>query len=82
MSAAARLGAVLLALVLAVPCAPVWAEPERVIDVPTRPGVSERLLFIATPNAKATVILFAGGHGGLRLAPDGKIGRASCRERV
>ena len=75
MSAAARLSAVLLlALVLAVSCAPAWAEPERVIDVPTRPGVSERLLFIATPNAKATVILFAGGHGGLRLTPDGRIG--------
>jgi hypothetical protein len=73
-SAAARLGAALVALALAAPCAPVRAEPERVIDVPTRPGVSERLLFIATPNAKATVILFAGGHGGLRLAPDGKIG--------
>jgi hypothetical protein len=73
-SAAARLGAVLLAFALGVPGAPAWAQTERVIDVPTRPGVSERLLFIALPSAKATVILFAGGHGGLRLAPDGKIG--------
>ena len=74
MSAAARLGAVLLALVLGVPGSPAWAQTERVIDVPTRPGVSERLLFIAPPAAKATVILFAGGHGGLRLRADGTIG--------
>jgi hypothetical protein len=62
----------LLGLVLGVSRAP--AQTERVIDVPTRPGVTERLLLIETPGAKATVILFAGGHGGLQIAPDGKIG--------
>jgi hypothetical protein len=69
---AASLGALLLALALDVSSAA--AQAERVVDVPTRPGVTERLLLIETPGAKATVILFAGGHGGLQIAPDGKIG--------
>ena len=68
----ARLGAVLLGLIIAV--SPARAQTERVIDVVTRPGVTERLLLIETPGAKATVILFAGGHGGLQIAPNGKIG--------
>ena len=68
----AALGALLLGLVLGVPSAP--AQTERVIDVLTRAGVTERLLLIETPGAKATVILFAGGHGGLQIAPSGKIG--------
>lgn len=65
-----RLGAFVLLLL----AAPAWAQTERVVDVPTRPGVTERLLLIETPNAKGTVILFAGGHGGLQIAPSGKIG--------
>ena len=68
----AGLGAALLGLLTA--AAPAWAQAERVIDVPTRPGVTERVLLIESPNAKATVILFAGGHGGLQIAPNGKIG--------
>jgi hypothetical protein len=64
--------ALLLGLVL--PLSPASAQTERVVDVPTRPGVTERLLLIETPGAKATAILFAGGHGGLQIAPDGKIG--------
>ncbi|MBU1362721.1 MAG: alpha/beta hydrolase [Gammaproteobacteria bacterium] len=49
------------------------AEP-RVVDIPTRPGVSQRLLVVAPPMPKAAVILFAGGHGGLQIAPDGAFG--------
>ena len=46
----------------------------RVVDVPTRSSVSERL-FVLTPEApKAVVVLFAGGHGGLQLSDDGKFG--------
>lgn len=52
----------------------VWAQGERVVDVPTRPGVTQRFLLIEPANAKAAVILFAGGHGGLQIAPDGKLG--------
>lgn len=51
-----------------------WAQGERVVDVPTRPGVTQRFLLIEPANAKAAVILFAGDHGGLQIAPDGKLG--------
>ena len=44
---------------------------QRVIDVPTRPGVTQRLLVLSAPDPKATVILFAGGHGGLQISPSG-----------
>jgi len=48
---------------------------ERVVDVPTRPGVTERLLIVAPEGPpKAAVILFAGGHGGLQLTPEGRFG--------
>ena len=47
---------------------------ERVVDVPTRPGITQRLILIEPEGAKATVILYAGGHGGLQLSPSGAIG--------
>jgi dienelactone hydrolase len=40
---------------------------DKVVDIPTRSGVSQRFLLISTAEPKATVILFAGGHGGLQL---------------
>ena len=43
----------------------------KVVDVPTRSGVSQRMLVLSPPEPKATVILFAGGHGGLQISPDG-----------
>jgi pimeloyl-ACP methyl ester carboxylesterase len=45
-----------------------------VVDIPTRPGVTQRLLVLTPPSPKAAVILFAGGHGGLQIAPDGSLG--------
>jgi len=45
--------------------------PTGVIDIPTRPGVSQRLLVLAPSAPKAVVLLFAGGHGGLGLVSDG-----------
>jgi hypothetical protein len=47
---------------------------ERVVDVPTRPGVTQRILLLAPARPKATVVLFPGGHGGLQIAPNGSIG--------
>ncbi|MEO8024379.1 alpha/beta hydrolase [Polaromonas sp.] len=44
---------------------------QKVVDVPTRPGVTQRFVYIAPPQPKASVILFAGGHGGLRISGDG-----------
>jgi len=53
-----------------------WAA-DQVIDVPTRPDVTERFLLIAPDDSRATVVLFAGGDGGLQIAPDGKLGNGS-----
>lgn len=49
------------------------AEP-KVVDIPTRPGVTQRLLVLAPPSPKAAAILFAGGHGGLQISPEGTLG--------
>src|SRR5688572_26180765 len=51
-----------------------YAQSERVVDIPTRPNVTQRFLFSSPANAKAAVILIAGGHGGLQIFPGGKIG--------
>ncbi len=48
--------------------------PPRVVDLPTRPGVTQRLLVLAPPSPKAAVVLLAGGHGGQQLSPEGAIG--------
>jgi len=47
---------------------------QNVVDVPTRPGVTQRMLVLAPPQPKAAVILFAGGHGGLQISPAGSFG--------
>ena len=53
----------------------------RVVDIPTRPGITQRFVYIAptasaTQNAtpKASVILLAGGHGGLQINDSGGFG--------
>jgi dienelactone hydrolase len=48
--------------------------PARVVDVPTRQGVTERLLLLTPDNPRAAVILFAGGHGGLQISSTGALG--------
>ena len=48
-----------------------YAQSPRVVDVASRAGVTQRFLLLQPENAKATVILFAGGDGGLQMAPDG-----------
>ncbi len=50
------------------------AQPaEKVVDLPTRPGVTQRLLLTEVPGAKAAVVLLAGGHGGLQIQNDGSM---------
>jgi pimeloyl-ACP methyl ester carboxylesterase len=44
---------------------------DEVVDVPTRPGVTQRLLLLSPPNPSATVILFAGADGGLQISSSG-----------
>jgi dienelactone hydrolase len=47
---------------------------QRVVDIPTRPNVTQRFLYLSPENPKAAVILFAGGHGGLRISQNGSFG--------
>lgn len=50
---------------------------QKVVDIPTRPGVTQRFLYISPASPKASVILIAGGHGGLQIFPGGSIGWGS-----
>jgi pimeloyl-ACP methyl ester carboxylesterase len=45
-----------------------------VVDVPTRPGVTQRFLLITPDNPKAAVVLYTGGQGWLEIASDGGFG--------
>jgi hypothetical protein len=54
---------------------PALAQTDQVVDLPTRPGQSMRMLVLKpAAKAEASVILLAGGHGNLRLGKDGGIG--------
>jgi dienelactone hydrolase len=46
----------------------------RTVDIPTRTGVTQRFVYIAPAQPKATVILFAGGNGGLQINDSGGFG--------
>jgi dienelactone hydrolase len=46
-------------------------RPATVVDIPTRPQVTQRFVYLAPENPKAAAILFAGGDGGLQIQPDG-----------
>ncbi len=50
-----------------------WAQ-ERVVDVATR-GVKQRFLLNEVKDARAVVVLFTGGDGGLRIGDDGSLGQ-------
>lgn len=57
-------------------CAVVQAQVrEQVVDIPTRDGVTQRFIYLTPPQPVATVILFAGGQGGLQIFPNGSMGR-------
>lgn len=47
---------------------------QKVVDIPTRSGVTQRMLLLTPTNPKAVLVLLAGGHGGLQIAEDGAIG--------
>ena len=64
----------LLAITLAT-CPRARAQSERVVDVPTRPGVTQRFLLVpGREPVTAAAILFAGGHGGLAIDASGRVG--------
>lgn len=64
------MGRLILFCLLAFP-SQLWAQTERVVDIPTRPGVTQRLVVIEPEKPKAAVVLFAGGHGGLQISSTG-----------
>jgi hypothetical protein len=47
------------------------ATRAQVVDIPTRPGVTQRVFIVAPAEPKAAAILFAGGSGGLQITPQG-----------
>jgi len=46
---------------------------QSVVDIPTRAGVTQRLLLLEPAAPKAVVVLFAGGHGGLQIFANGSM---------
>ena len=54
----------------------VSAQTVQVVDVPSRPGVHQRILLITPDAPKAAVILFAGGGGDVNIGDDGRLGNA------
>ena len=67
---------VLIALSLMLSCmhAAFAATTQQVVDIPSRPGVTQRILLLVPDNPRASVILFAGGHGGLNISESGGFG--------
>jgi pimeloyl-ACP methyl ester carboxylesterase len=47
------------------------AQSPQVVDLPTRPGVTERMLVLQPQQATATVVLLTGGNGEVGIAGDG-----------
>src|SRR5207253_3087396 len=62
-----------LVFLLALLADAVGQTAEKVVDIPTRAGVTERVLVLSPPNPKAAVVLLPGGHGGLQLFPNGSM---------
>ena len=49
-----------------------WSQSApQVVDIPTRPGVTQRFLYQSPPAPRAAVVLIAGGHGGLQITSAG-----------
>jgi pimeloyl-ACP methyl ester carboxylesterase len=67
------LEAILASIALTLSLGAAGQSSQRVVDLPTRHGVTQRILFLAPPEPKATVILFPGGHGGLQVEPNGSM---------
>jgi dienelactone hydrolase len=54
--------------------APAWSQQSELLDLPTRQGVTQRLLWSSPETPKAAAVLLVGGNGGLRIAADGSLG--------
>lgn len=58
------------ALVLASAC---FAQTAEVVDLPTRPGVRQRMLVLQPDHATAVVVLLTGGNGQLGIHDNGSL---------
>jgi hypothetical protein len=66
--------ALMALLLIGVSASPASSDvAQRVVDVPTRPGVIQRFLLLSPREPKVTVVLFAGGDGGLRISAEGRL---------
>jgi len=69
-----RVAAVVLSLACAFGApATVRADGARVVDVPTRAGVTERILYLTPAQPKAAAILIPGGDGDIEIHPNGRV---------
>ena len=46
---------------------------QKVVNIPTRPGVTQRMLVISPSEPQAAVVLIPGGHGGLQVFSNGSM---------
>lgn len=46
---------------------------QKVVDIPTRPGVTQRMIVLTPLEPKAAVVLLPGRHGGLQIFPNGSM---------
>ena len=51
----------------------VAAQAQQVVDLPTRPGVTERMLVLAPAQPTATVLLLTGGSGHVLIRDNGEV---------
>lgn len=45
----------------------------KIVDIPTRPGVTQRVLVLTPPEIKAAAIVFTGGNGILQIGANGEM---------
>ena len=67
----ARTGPAMRAVLLLLAAAFAFAARCEVVDLPTRPGVTERLIFLSPPAPRAAVVLLTGGDGDVLITPGG-----------
>jgi hypothetical protein len=61
-----------LSIVLSLLCGAASAQvTTKVVDIPTREGVTQRFVYLTPDKPRKAVILFSGGNGGLQITPDG-----------
>ena len=69
------LGSLATGLLMALSAMTVGAQSPQVVDLPTRPGVTLRMLTLEPATPSSVVVLISGGAGQLDIAPNGYIRR-------